>query len=100
MKVNNDQGFISTYNNDSELRAVSENKFEGILREYSKLPPGVNSTVMRHLTYNLDGKAVYTTKDSLSKYVGKRVILTGKNYKFELEGTQRDEIWPISIVCK
>jgi len=98
-KINDDPSFIYTYNKDSGLQAIPEKKFEGILKEYDKLPPDVGTTVQRDLTYNLDGKAIYATKDDLSKYVGKRVILTGKNYKFELEGSQRDEIWPVSIVC-
>ena len=38
VKVNDEQSFIYTYKNDSELRAISEKKFEGILREYNKLP--------------------------------------------------------------
>jgi|SRR3989344_4750863 len=100
VSLNNDQSFVYTYNNDNKLRAIPETKFEGVLKEYKKLSPGIVTTLQRDLTYNLDGKAIYTTKDDLSKYVGKRVILTGKNYKFELEGTQRDEIWPVSIVCK
>jgi len=100
VRINNNEGFNYTYNKDVDRQAVPEKKFEGILKENSKLPPGVSSFVMRKLTYSLDDKLVYTTENDLSKYVGKRVILTGKNYKFELEGTQRDEIWPVSIVCK
>jgi len=100
VKLNNNQSFVYTYNNDNELRAIPEMKFEGVLKEYKKLPSGISTTLQRELTYNLDGKTIYTTKDDLSKYVGKRVILTGKNYKFELEGMQRDEIWPVNITCK
>jgi hypothetical protein len=100
VKLNSDQDFTYTYNNDDELKIIAESKFEGVLMEYMKLPPDISTIVMRDLTYNLDGKAVYTSNDDLSRYVGKRVILTGKNYKFELEGTQRDEIWPVSIVCE
>lgn len=100
VKINDNQSFIYTYNNESELQAIPEKNFEGVLKKYNKLSPDAGSTVMRGLTYGLGSKAVYTRNDDLSKYVGKYVVLTGKNFKFKLEGTQRDEIWPISIVCK
>lgn len=68
------------------------------MRENELLPPGVYTTTMRELSYNLNGMDVDTQED-LSKYVGKRVIIVGKNTKFELELTQRNELKPKTIAC-
>ena len=58
VSLNNDQSFVYTYNNDNKLRAIPETKFEGVLKEYKKLSPGIVTTLQRDLTYNLDGKAI------------------------------------------
>ncbi|MFH1366428.1 MAG: hypothetical protein ABIH38_00370 [Patescibacteria group bacterium] len=75
-----------------------EQEFEGILEKNEPLPPGVSTTVMRKLPYSLNGMDI-DTKEDLSEYVGKQVIMVGKNTKFELEDTQRNELKPKSIMC-
>lgn len=73
-----------------------EKSFVGLLIKNKK--SGANSVTQREYSYSLNGVNIYT-KDDLSGYVGKRVILVGKNYRLELEGATLDEIWPKSISC-
>lgn len=85
--------------NYGELKALPEAQFEGVIGKYKEPPKGTNSIIMRDLPYHLNNKPL-ATPDDLSEYVGEHVVITGKNYQFQLEGSWRDEIWPISIACK
>lgn len=86
---------------DSTDPRASEVKLEGILKRFSS---DTASYIMNDPQYFVDGKGIYARENEqalLSEYVGKRVILTGKNDRpFPLEGRTSVDFRLTSIACK
>ncbi|MFA5270334.1 MAG: hypothetical protein WC400_01865 [Patescibacteria group bacterium] len=78
--------------------AVPEKQSVGILEDN-----GANNEVtiiQRYSRYSLSGKSLAPISKDLSAYVGRQVIVIGKQYQFELEGQLLDELWVKSISCR
>lgn len=92
--LNSDTSFSNAY---AGLTSA-EKEFTGLLSKNSS-PEGQTDTVMRFVAYSLGGTYFYT-HENLDSYVGSVMVARGKRNKFSLEGTTRDEIWPVHIRCK
>jgi len=78
--------------------AVPEKQSVGILEDNG--PSNEFTTIQRYSRYSLSGKQLAPISQDLSAYVGKQVIVVGKQYQFELEGQLLDELWVKSISCR
>lgn len=97
-KLNNAQAYVYQ-KEDYKKIGTPEIQFEGILTKNPPLPSNMATTLMRELTYKLNGINI-DTRDDLSEYINKVVIITGKVNKFQLEGRSLTEIIPVNITCK
>ena len=78
--------------------AVPEKQMVGMLEDNGA--SNAVTTLQRYSRYALGGKSLAPISKDLSAYVGEQVVVTGKQYKFELEGQLLDELWAKSISCR
>ena len=87
-------GNLTAYN----VLAVPEKQSIGILEDNG--PSSGATAIQRYSRYSLSNRPLAPISEDLSAYVGKQVVVTGKQYKFELEGQLLDELWAKSISCR
>ncbi|MBN2585296.1 hypothetical protein JXA59_01440 [Patescibacteria group bacterium] len=80
--------------------AIPEKQFVGILEDNGPNDSGVATTLQRYSRYAVSGQPLAPISQDLSAYVGRQVIVIGRQYQFELEGQLLDELWAKSISCR